>query len=117
MKKAMFASLLFLTLASGARAEQFLLFGEGGKYFAAHLNNGEVNYNQVVSINQPYKLDLPACHKRFCPDSGVTAVGDEQLPLIIEDGVMPTENTEIGYLNGVLAHVNKVIYADGNKAQ
>ena len=108
---------MLLSLGSGARADQFLLFGEGGKYFAAHISDGQVNYNEVVSIEQPYTFKDGVCHKRFCPGPDEVLVPDSQLPQLVNQDGFPIENKEMGEFNGTLAHVKKVLYADGQKAQ
>lgn len=64
-------------------SEQYLVFGENGSYFAAHLIGGKPSFDAIVSVTQPQKLNLPTCRTRACPDPTSTPVADAELPLTL----------------------------------
>jgi hypothetical protein len=55
---------------SPLHAEDYLVFGKNGEYFAAHVIAGQPSYDQIVKVAQPTQLDFPSivkpCKKRWC---------------------------------------------------
>lgn len=94
---------------------KYFVFGGNGEYFAAHLIQGKPNYDAIVTVSQPYKLNHSICKKRFCPEPDSTTVADSQLPLILSAEAhqkVPAVGESLGEFSGVLADLIKVIYVE-----
>ncbi len=61
--------------------EKYLVFGEKGEYFAAHLIQGKPSFDVIAEVSQPYELHVRYCRTRMCPEPTKTQVTDENLPL------------------------------------
>ena len=94
---------------------KYFVFGGNGEYFAAHLIQGKPNFDAVLSVNQPHKLNQSICRRRFCPDSGPVLVPDSQLPISLSselDKKVPAAGESLGEFGGILADTQKVIYVE-----
>lgn len=67
--------------------ESYLLFGEAGEYFGAHLIKGKPSFDAVVSVSQPTKMLNVPCNRRNCPDPIAVPITDSQLPLTVRSSV------------------------------
>ena len=67
-----------LDAQDNAQDIKYLVFGQAGEYFAAHLILGKPNYDAVLSVSQPYQMQDHPCHLRACPDPEKTLIGDDQ---------------------------------------
>jgi hypothetical protein len=47
----------------------YIVFGEAGEYFAAHIIQGQPSYDAILSVNQPFKLSKFPCRLRYCPET------------------------------------------------
>ncbi len=84
---------------ASSELKQFILFGENGEYFAAHLINGKPSFDAVLKVKQPQPADdgkLPVT---------VTYVGRK----------IPAVTHTLGGASGIIAEVLQVIYAEENE--
>lgn len=92
---------------------KFIVFGENGEYFAAHLIKGEPNFDSIVSTKPVYTHNL-VCHKRFCLDPDLDPIADQQLPMILAgpslEEKVPAIGSSLGDILSTFAEVQKVIY-------
>jgi hypothetical protein len=99
--------------ANAASSNNYFVFGESGEYFAAHIIQGKPNFDAIAQVGQPSNIDLPVCHRRFCPDPQSVPVADEKLPL-----TLPAQQPSLqvgdflGGLGGASTPVQKVIYLE-----
>lgn len=100
-------------------SQSYLVFGEKGQYFAAHLIGGKPNHDSIVQVSQPYGLTIPSCRGRICADPVKIPVADAQLPLNVlgpsADQTLPEVGEALGALNGTLADVQTVIYTESGE--
>ena len=98
--------------------ESYLVFGEKGEYFAAHLIKEKPNFDAIVSVTQPQELITHSCRTRVCGDPEVLPVDDSLLPLEIthvtldEKVQVPQVGSVIGSLRSSHADVLNVIYVE-----
>ncbi|HEY8271863.1 MAG TPA: hypothetical protein VIG33_13310 [Pseudobdellovibrionaceae bacterium] len=86
---------------------QYLIFGERGEYFAAHIINGRPSYDSILEVKAPYRIKTGLCRLRYCPGlDEMTPVNDDQLP----QAVPYVGGDLLGSPGGTLAFINKSIY-------
>lgn len=86
---------------------QYLIFGEKGEYFAAHIINGKPSYDSILAVEAPYRLKTGICRLRYCPGlEGPAPVGDDQLPQSVPYG----GGGCLGQSGGILATINRSLY-------
>lgn len=98
--------------------ESYLVFGEKGEYFAAHVIKEKPNYDAVFSVSQPKMLVIHHCRTRMCADPEILPRHDSLLPVEITEMTLnqkvqiPQAGTAIGSLDGSQTDVLKVIYVE-----
>jgi hypothetical protein len=92
---------------------QYVLFGEQGEYFAAHLINGKPSFDSILSVSKPYKLNFPHCRTRVCSDPLPIPILDLKLPQTVFTSPFPQNQPSIGEQIGsfgLMADVIRMIY-------
>lgn len=112
------AELLYAQKLDGSREpsdNRYMIFGEKGEYFAAHLIDGRPNFDAIARTAQPYKLTNGSCRSRACIGPEKRPVEDERLPLEIAAGhpsKPPQSGDVLGEVGGVIADIKKMIYVE-----
>lgn len=93
---------------------EYLVFGEAGEYFAAHLIKGKPNFDAVAVVSQPYELIMKHCRTRECSGTTKVPLADSQLPVTLSSPLakIPEAGEALGTLSGTVADIEKVIYAE-----
>lgn len=117
VEKVIFSKKLSPTESSKARVE-YLLFGQGGEYFAVHLIEGAPNLDVVSEVSQPIKSLPSTCRTQPCRESPSEKISDQDLPLRVHGGFSSSgtpaapkeEDTLFGA--GILTEIRKLIYVE-----
>jgi hypothetical protein len=103
---------------SSPRGDDYLLFGQGGEYFAAHLIGGAPNLDRVLEVSQPRKTFPSTCRTQACPELPSEPVSDQDLPLRVSSGFssagtpyVPNEADTL-FDSGIQTKIKKVIYSE-----
>ena len=86
---------------ASAEQNKFIIFGEAGEYFAAHVINGKPSFDAVLKVTQPLNIE------------------DSSLPVTVNYSnpgqKIPLVTHTLGGFSGVNADVLQVIYAEENE--
>jgi hypothetical protein len=95
---------------------KYLVFGESGEYFAAHLIQGKPSFDAILNVDQPYVLNQNSCRRRLCPDGEMVPVLDSSLPISLNvtqlQKDIPSAGEYLGHLGGTQARIQKLLYLE-----
>jgi hypothetical protein len=80
-------TVLSAKLDAGAPPEKrarYLVFGEGGEYFAAHLVQGRPSFDAILEVDRAQWRWGGFCRTRLCDEPWEGPVSDLQLPLTLD---------------------------------
>ena len=97
-------------------ASNYLIFGEQGEYFAAHLIETKPSHDTLLSVSGPVSLSFPHCRSMNCGEATSVPISDGNLPLTIPSFLSddPKEGSVLGGLQEPTVHVLKVLYHEEN---
>lgn len=112
IEKVVFSSPLNPTTPEGA---QYLVFGQAGEYFAAHVINGKPSFDTILSVSQPYALNEVFCRTRACSGVQQIPTPDSSLPVTLAfgpsaNGAKAEGGNQLGQFGGTLSDVKQVLY-------
>lgn len=99
----------------------YIYFGEGGEYFAAHLIKGAPSFDSILKMGKAYYLKEHHCRTRACSEPSVKPVTDAALPMIFNKELFGQkaqaykkgDHLEIGsFFSNTLAEVTDTVYWD-----
>lgn len=95
----------------------YLVFGENGEYFAAHLIGAKPNFDAIVSVSQSYTLKYPPCRRRLCEEPKMIPV-NLKLPAVFQASSFPIEPPTVGdtlrTTELIEAAIQKLIYIESD---
>jgi hypothetical protein len=107
-----------LTGSAENNQENYLVFGENGEYYSAHLIQGKPSFDQIAEVSQPYQLQATYCRTRACAETLKHFVDDSELPLTLsvpknESTLgMLQEGDQLGDLGGPLVDVIHILFSE-----
>jgi len=90
---------------STSRNEEYIVFGQRGEYFAAHIIRGKPSYDAVLSVLQPLSHNA-ICMRYSCIPEG--PIADDELPVIVS---APKSVPETGDNMGDVHHITTTVKA------
>lgn len=94
----------------------YLLFGELGEYFGAHLIKSKPSFDAIMTISPPATTIIPGCGRADCPDPVNVPIPDSQLPVVIEASATPPHAGDaLGGGLGAHTSVTDIIYLEENE--
>jgi hypothetical protein len=93
-----------------AKANEYLVFGKDGSYFAVHLVVGQPNFDAIVQVQQPARPARP-CRGLNCPEFGAP-ISDAELPLTLFSFSSNQPILEERLHGDAITKVLKVIYSE-----
>lgn len=99
----------------------YLFFGEGDEYFAAHVIKGQPSFDQILQITHPNWGRAPHCRTRLCETEPIqTPAVDSNFPKVIANAIVndPLQlqpGSFLGALHGFNSSVLKVLYTEVNE--
>lgn len=116
VEKVVFSKTLDTNEASNGA--DYLFFGAGDEYFAAHVIQGQPGFDQILQIAHPNWGRVPACRTRLCETEPVqTPAMDSNFPKVItqatmEDPLQLKPGSFLGAFDGFNSSVLKVLYTE-----
>lgn len=93
---------------------EYLVFGESGEYFAAHLIKGLPSFDAILKVKQISHSGHPGqyCRTRWCPQPTETPVSDDLLPMTFHTFLLDEDQMKVpapGSYLGSLSYSTQVL--------
>jgi hypothetical protein len=102
-------------------SNNYLIFGENGEYFAAHLIQERPSFDMILEVNQPYSINLHNCTRTSCQEPKPVPLLDSRLPVTLPYWLdsnplaVPGAGTALGNPLHGIADIQAIIYFEQNE--